>query len=97
MAMSDRDTPLTFDPEQFTITGKSVSTSILQLDTDHVDAPELWDAFVAGFMCSGEGGNAEYPHSYDEGRVREAIREEFVEWVTSEGLADSDTGAEDTD
>lgn len=37
----------------------------------------LFDAFVDGFMQSGEGGNAEYPFSFDEGRIRESLRKRF--------------------
>lgn len=42
---------------------------------------DLFDAFVAGFMRSGEGGNAEYPHNHDEERIREALGESFTRFL----------------
>lgn len=44
----------------------------------------LFDAYVAGFMQSGEGGNAEHPHAHDEDRIREHVRDSFDEWVEGE-------------
>jgi hypothetical protein len=51
--------------------------------SDDVHAPELWDAFVAGFMASGEGGNAEHPYAFDEDEIRDAKRARFVDWIKS--------------
>jgi hypothetical protein len=53
------------------------------------DEDDLFEAFVAGFMQSGEGGNAEYPHSHDEERIREAIGENFYRWKSNYTDADS--------
>ena len=66
------DTPIEIDPNKISVEGHTYH---------NVDAPELWDAFVAGFMASWEGGNAEYPHAHDEESIRKAKREEFVEWM----------------
>lgn len=40
----------------------------------------LFDAYVAGFMQSGEGFNGEL-HAGREEQAREAIREDFEDWV----------------
>ena len=51
------------------------------------DAPEydgedaaLFEAFVAGFKCSHEGGNAEYPHAYNDDRIIESLADDFEDW-----------------
>ena len=40
----------------------------------------LFRAFVAGFKQSGEGYNAEYPFRFDDGEIRDALRDDFEEW-----------------
>ena len=51
------------------------------------DAPEydgedeaLFEAFVAGFKQAGEGYNAEYPFRFDDGDIRDALRDHFEDW-----------------
>ena len=40
----------------------------------------LFRAFVAGFKQAGEGYNAEYPFRFDDGEIRDALRDDFEEW-----------------
>lgn len=62
-------------------------------DSDSV-GDVLFDAYVAGFMNSHEGGNAEYPHAYDEDQIREEKREEFEQWCAEEWNHDDGEGDE---
>jgi len=59
----------------------NISTQTLEINADAVDADELFDAFIAGFMLSDEGHNAEYPYLSDEDEVRDDKHEAFVDWL----------------
>lgn len=48
---------------------------------------ELFEAYIAGFLRSGEGFNGEYPISDKEWsieRVKEALRDGFNQWLETE-------------
>jgi len=75
-------TPLVFDPSLQNILTKNTTNTVKGYETPEYDGDdaELFEAFVAGFMCSGEGENAEYPHDYDENRIRAELAEDFEDW-----------------
>lgn len=48
----------------------------------------LWQAFLAGFMCSGEGGNFEYPYNFNKKTASKELRPDFEKWLADpEGFA----------
>lgn len=61
--------------------GLELSTTTLEINADAVEADELFDAFIAGFMLSHEGHNAEYPYAHDEAQIRDDKHEFFVDWL----------------
>lgn len=94
--MSERDgvvddaTPIVIDPaiQSIMTTPPTFDGTRTHTPTERdPDVPEydgedaaLFEAFVAGFKCSHEGGNAEYPHAYDDDRIRESLADEFESW-----------------
>jgi len=80
------DTPVvaddgTVDMASLSKSGLDVEASTLEINADAVEADELFDAFIAGFMLSGEGHNAEYPYSFSEDDIRDDKHEDFVDWL----------------
>ena len=50
-----------------------------------MEEDELWDAFLAGFMCSGEGWNGEMSRFWEESGTEDkhmrSLRRNFDEWL----------------
>lgn len=44
------------------------------------DAADLYAAFKAGLMVSGEGWNGEYPFNGERGKLDERFHQQWLEW-----------------
>jgi len=62
-------------------TPDNLNADTLTINSGAIEAKMLFDAYIEGFKQSAEGNNAEYPYSWDEGRIRDDLEESFQEWV----------------